>query len=620
MYALYKYQCINGGVQMFCFKCGKKLPDDAKFCMVCGASMDFENDSVGENVKVQSTNTQVDKADENAVKVDEPTAKKVAGGNSEYETIGMASFLNFRSIHKINVDDDNLNIASSVAGTNKTTEFNTEIENIKNLIQNKYYNSPIQIVALSLFFIVFLVGVCNNPALFLQIPGFEVLSGPIGVVVSIVLLLTVIIGWKYHGTELVVITNDNRKIKMYFRKPQHIQEVVDDIRGRSSFIGAYKKDSVTPMQRFSHFLMVAFLLLFIFSINSGRFTKSNDLAYLGGKSEEEVMKFFGVDKNPMGMYPADDNIHVMIMDGTASFISLDVGQKDYKKYSVLGIKIGDTLQKAEETAKTWDFEKDIEQQRQEYGLKDRVLYKNADAGFDLSIEYDENGIITSLGFGYQLDDWASNDSNEVLGSNTDVSLKENSVDNSDEEDGDYYYNASEYENYKALYYVTVNAPDGYVNFREGPGTDYDIIETFSNGETLDVVSDEGRWLEIAYFDDNDRVIYGWVASSQVTNMNEETYSDSEYIYEDAVNCSMGEGDLREARENYHGDLPVGRSLEQMIINEIYARHGYIFKSEDLNEFFGGKSWYTPRTNDMNEINGELARMELETIDFLKSKQ
>ena len=32
---------------------------------------------------------------------------------------------------------------------------------------------------------------------------------------------------------------------------------------------------------------------------------------------------------------------------------------------------------------------------------------------------------------------------------------------------------------------------------------------------------------------------------------------------------------------------------QMAINEIYARHGRIFKDEELQAYFNSKSWYTP---------------------------
>lgn len=62
-----------------------------------------------------------------------------------------------------------------------------------------------------------------------------------------------------------------------------------------------------------------------------------------------------------------------------------------------------------------------------------------------------------------------------------------------------------------LYTVKVTAPDGYVNFREGPGTDYEIIAPVSNGAEMSVLSDEGRWIKVKY--DGKK---GWVAASQVT--------------------------------------------------------------------------------------------------------
>lgn len=35
-------------------------------------------------------------------------------------------------------------------------------------------------------------------------------------------------------------------------------------------------------------------------------------------------------------------------------------------------------------------------------------------------------------------------------------------------------------------------------------------------------------------------------------------------------------------------------------NEIYARHGYIFDNLDLQEFFGGKTWYNPTTKNVSD--------------------
>lgn len=51
-------------------------------------------------------------------------------------------------------------------------------------------------------------------------------------------------------------------------------------------------------------------------------------------------------------------------------------------------------------------------------------------------------------------------------------------------------------------------------------------------------------------------------------------------------------------------------------NEIYARHGYIFKSSDLNKYFSTKSWYNPDPT----YNGALNEIEKYNINFIKSKE
>ena len=65
--------------------------------------------------------------------------------------------------------------------------------------------------------------------------------------------------------------------------------------------------------------------------------------------------------------------------------------------------------------------------------------------------------------------------------------------------------------------MVVSAPDGYVNFRYGPDTAYDIITQIPNGTylTIEALGDEQRdhdyhWGETEYNGN-----YGWVALSQV---------------------------------------------------------------------------------------------------------
>lgn len=54
---------------------------------------------------------------------------------------------------------------------------------------------------------------------------------------------------------------------------------------------------------------------------------------------------------------------------------------------------------------------------------------------------------------------------------------------------------------------------------------------------------------------------------------------------------------------------------RIVRNEIYARHGYIFKSQDLKEYFGSKSWYQPVYNDAASLS--LNEFERYNVDFIK---
>lgn len=65
-------------------------------------------------------------------------------------------------------------------------------------------------------------------------------------------------------------------------------------------------------------------------------------------------------------------------------------------------------------------------------------------------------------------------------------------------------------------------------------------------------------------------------------------------------------DLVYIEEEYFKDYPP--LLLHIFKNEIYARHGYIFQNEDLNNYFRGMIWYTPKyqatefdTSVFNEI-------------------
>lgn len=85
-----------------------------------------------------------------------------------------------------------------------------------------------------------------------------------------------------------------------------------------------------------------------------------------------------------------------------------------------------------------------------------------------------------------------------------------------------------------------------------------------------------------------------------------TLSSSEYILPDSDKKVLGEEDTANLSKD---QLRLAR-------NEIYARHGYVFKSADLQKYFSSKSWYHTDAT----YNGSLSEVEKENVKFLKARE
>lgn len=73
--------------------------------------------------------------------------------------------------------------------------------------------------------------------------------------------------------------------------------------------------------------------------------------------------------------------------------------------------------------------------------------------------------------------------------------------------------------------------------------------------------------------------------------------------------------LLERRVDYE-DLAGLESAELRIMrNYIFARHGYVFRSADLANYFSRFSWYSPRYSDVTSL---LSETEKQNIQFIKS--
>lgn len=92
-----------------------------------------------------------------------------------------------------------------------------------------------------------------------------------------------------------------------------------------------------------------------------------------------------------------------------------------------------------------------------------------------------------------------------------------------------------------------------------------------------------------------------------------------YSSDRLLTVSDVEGYLNANYSEYN--FPEGINIIQMIINEIYAKHGYEFTDSKLSAYFSNKTWYksnTNKVNDMNAVSDSMSEIEKKNVDFLNS--
>ncbi len=110
---------------------------------------------------------------------------------------------------------------------------------------------------------------------------------------------------------------------------------------------------------------------------------------------------------------------------------------------------------------------------------------------------------------------------------------------------------------------------------------------------------------------------GQGASTEETETEESSTSDSEYLCDYSSSRQLTASDMASLNSQSYGTFPGGRSLARMMINEIYARHGYRFQDSELLSYFNEKSWYTARTSDMSAVTSQMSSTEKANIEFLQ---
>jgi hypothetical protein len=68
----------------------------------------------------------------------------------------------------------------------------------------------------------------------------------------------------------------------------------------------------------------------------------------------------------------------------------------------------------------------------------------------------------------------------------------------------------------------------------------------------------------------------------------------------------------------YAGTPARQNLKIMR-NEIFARHGYRFKTPDMTAYFGAKSWYAPQYDDVTDRLTEIERINIALIQELEKE-
>jgi hypothetical protein len=82
---------------------------------------------------------------------------------------------------------------------------------------------------------------------------------------------------------------------------------------------------------------------------------------------------------------------------------------------------------------------------------------------------------------------------------------------------------------------------------------------------------------------------------------------------EVINSIDGYYHITGSRKLTYNDIQGLSASELRIMrNEIYARHGYIFKTEDMRAYFSAQSWYRPTSHNVT-----LSSIEQYNVSFIK---
>lgn len=101
----------------------------------------------------------------------------------------------------------------------------------------------------------------------------------------------------------------------------------------------------------------------------------------------------------------------------------------------------------------------------------------------------------------------------------------------------------------------------------------------------------------------------------------EKEADTEYLCSYSSERILTEEDITSLNDGTYQGLPNGKGIIQMVINEIYARHGYQFETPEVQQYFEQKEWYQDirtRNADMDAVLRGMSQIERSNVEFLSA--
>ncbi len=137
--------------------------------------------------------------------------------------------------------------------------------------------------------------------------------------------------------------------------------------------------------------------------------------------------------------------------------------------------------------------------------------------------------------------------------------------------------------------------DGYTNVRNGPSDQSSVVTRIGRDQEFTVVTTSGSWWQVRL--DNGQS--GYMHCSRVW----------------LKSGFPGRWPLTSQRFLAKSDL-AGLNSEQLRLmrNEVFARYGYIFKSDDLRQHFSGQNWYSSKYENVDD---RMNAIEKENVKFIK---